>query len=126
MGDTESIRVVVIHPSPFLRRGVRLALEDEPDLAVVGEFGRAEPAVAEVSQLDPRVVVLSVSMSDMSGFAAYIQILEVAPDARIIMLTSQGHPRRADRHDTGWRCWLPADGRPRARPDPHRSLQRQR
>ena len=49
MGDTESIRVVVIHPSPLLRRGVRLALEDEPDLAVVGEFGRAEPAVAKVS-----------------------------------------------------------------------------
>ena len=89
MGDTESIRVVVIHPSPLLRRGVRLALEDEPDLAVVGEFGRAEPAVAKVSQLDPRVVVLSVSMPDMSGFAACIQILDVVPETRVIMLTSQ-------------------------------------
>ena len=48
MGDTESIRVVVIHPSPLLRRGVRLTLEDEPDLAVVGEFGRAEPAAGRV------------------------------------------------------------------------------
>ena len=91
MGDTQSIRVVVIHPSPLLRRGVRLALEDEPDLAVVGEFGRAEPAVAKVSQLDPRVV-LSVSMPDMSGFAACIQILDVAPETRVIMLTSQVAP----------------------------------
>ena len=89
MGDAESIRVVVIHPSPLLRRGVRLALEAEPDLAVVGEFGRGEPAVAKVSQLDPRVVVLSVSMPDMSGFAACIQILDAVPDARVIMLTSQ-------------------------------------
>lgn len=45
--------------------------------------------MAEVSQLDPQVVLLNVSMPDLSGFAACIQILDAVPETRVIMLTSR-------------------------------------
>jgi DNA-binding NarL/FixJ family response regulator len=89
MANEGLIRVIIVDASPFLRSGLKLALEAEEDFEVVAEYGTAAAAVAEADQIDPHVVLLSVTMPDLSGFEACLQILEVAPRARVIMLASQ-------------------------------------
>ena len=56
-------------------------------MEVVGAFGEIAPAIAELDHLDPRVVLLSVTMPEMSGFEACKQVLERAPGARVVMLS---------------------------------------
>ena len=81
------IKVLVVDRSEFLRAGLRRSLEAQPDMEVVGAFGEVAPAMAELDRLDPQVVLLSVTMPEMSGFEACKQVLERAPGARVVMLS---------------------------------------
>ena len=64
-----------------------MVLAQENDIEVVGEAGDAVAAVDRSSELLPDVVLLDVRMPKGSGIEACVQIKEVAPSARIIMLT---------------------------------------
>ncbi len=64
-----------------------MVLAQESDIEVVGEAGDAEAAVERAAELLPDVVLLDVRMPKGSGIEACVQIKEVAPSARIIMLT---------------------------------------
>ena len=64
-----------------------MVLAQEEDIEVVGEAGDAVAAVDRAAELLPDVVLLDVRMPKGSGIEACVQIKEVAPSARIIMLT---------------------------------------
>ena len=89
MGESESIRVLVVEISPILRLGLTSLLNREPDMKVVGHFDTGGKAVEALSQLRPEVVLVGTSLRDMSGFQACIDILEAAPVARVVLLTQQ-------------------------------------
>ena len=90
--DTEEavlIRVMIVDASELLRSGLKLSLESENDMQVVGEFGSACDAVTAAEELNPDVVLMSIALPDMTGFEACMRILDLVPRTRVVMLTSQ-------------------------------------
>jgi two-component system LytT family response regulator len=64
----EQIRVLIVDDEPLAREGVRLHLEDEPDMRVVGESANGEEAVEHIQTLAPELVFLDVQMPGLDGF----------------------------------------------------------
>ncbi len=83
----EPIRVLVADDHALFRRGLEMVLAQEPDFTLVGEAADGEEAVAKAADLLPDVVLLDVRMPKLSGIVAAAAIKEVAPVAKIIMLT---------------------------------------
>ena len=82
-----AIRVLLADDHALVRQGFRRILEDEHDIEVVGEAGGGAEAVALDQQLDPDVVVLDMSMPEINGLHAAIEILRRRPERPIMILS---------------------------------------
>src|SRR4029077_19752438 len=69
------ITVVLVDDHHLVRRGLRRLLEDDPEIAVVGEAADGDEAIRLVADLDPRVVVMDAAMRGTSGLSATRSIL---------------------------------------------------
>ena len=76
---TSSIRVLVCDDHALLRSGLRLLLEAESDIAVVGEAANADEAIESTGTLAPDVVLLDVVMPGRSGVDALPELLAAPP-----------------------------------------------
>ena len=90
---SKPIRVVLIDDSPIIRLGLRSALEDCPDLQIVGEAGTAADGVGTVNRLRPDVVMLDLNLPDKSGLLACRDILKARPGTAVLILTSSSSER---------------------------------
>jgi two-component system, NarL family, response regulator NreC len=86
------IRVVVVDDHAVVRSGLRLLLDAEEDIEVVGEAGDGHEAVFAVRAEKPDVVLLDVVMPGESGIEALPKLLHEAPDARVLILSMQDDP----------------------------------
>ena len=87
--NTEAkIRIVVVDDHEVVRHGLRLSLELEPDMMVVGEARTGEEAVQMVVADRPDVVLLDVRLEGADGPEVCRRILEVAPGTAVVMLTN--------------------------------------
>lgn len=91
--SAKPIRVLLIDDSPIIRLGLRSALEDYPDIVIVGEAGTANDGVIAVAQYKPDVVLLDLHLPDKSGFHACRQLLKAQPQTRVLILTSNSNER---------------------------------
>jgi DNA-binding NarL/FixJ family response regulator len=82
------IRVGIADDQQLIRYGVRMILEGEPDLEVVGEAEDGRSAVALVARERPDVLLLDVRMPGQDGIAAAAEILATDTPTRILMLTT--------------------------------------
>jgi DNA-binding NarL/FixJ family response regulator len=71
-----------------MRQGLRLLLEMEPGLQVVGETGNGQEALDAYARLLPDVVLMDIRMPVLDGVAATQQIRQRWPDSKIIILTT--------------------------------------
>ncbi|NEA38950.1 response regulator transcription factor [Streptomyces sp. SID11385] len=83
----EPIRVLVVDDHALFRRGLEIVLATEEDIEVVGEAGDGSEAVEKATDLLPDIVLMDVRMPKRGGIEACTAIKEVAPSAKIIMLT---------------------------------------
>lgn len=81
------LRILLADDHDILRQGLRLLLEAQPDLHVVGEARTGRSAVEQVTALQPDIVVLDISMPDMDGLEACQYIRKLHPDVQVLILT---------------------------------------
>lgn len=83
------IRLLLVDDEVSVRRGLRMQLELEPDVSVVGEAGDGETAVRIAPGLCPDVIVMDIRMKGMDGIAATRALCDTCPDAAVVMLSLQ-------------------------------------
>jgi DNA-binding NarL/FixJ family response regulator len=86
------IRILLVDDHELLRAGLRSRLEREPGIAVVGEADTAERAVVMARKLQPDVVLLDLLMPRKSGYEAIPELAQVAPQAKVLVVSSQTAP----------------------------------
>ena len=85
-------RIDLIDDPTVLRQAVRLMLEAEPELSVVGEAGEAEAAIREVARLAPDVAIVDLKLPGTGGLAAIPEILRRSPKTAVIAFTMYNNP----------------------------------
>jgi DNA-binding NarL/FixJ family response regulator len=81
-------RVFLIDNHAVVREGLRLLIDAQPDMHVVGEYGRGRDAAFAVSQAGGAdVVILDISMPDTTGIRVAADLREALPDMKIVALT---------------------------------------
>jgi len=74
----------------LVREGLRMVLELQKDIQIVGEAGDGRQAVALVKKLRPAVVLMDIAMPLLNGLEATRQIRKDFPDIKVIILSSHG------------------------------------
>lgn len=98
---TRRIRVFIADDHAVLRAGLRMLIDAQPDMQVVGEAEDGEEAVRRVVSLRPEVALVDVSMPRLDGLEVVRRLQESAPQVRVLILSmydDEGYLRRALEH----------------------------
>lgn len=83
-----AMRILLVDDHEVVRRGLRVLLETEEDLEVVGEAGTGADAIRRTGFDSPDLVVMDVRLPDGSGIEACREIRSSFPQVKVLMLTS--------------------------------------
>ena len=86
--ERKPIGVFVLEDQEIVRRGIRVLLEAEPDIEVIGEASTASSALAQIPALRPGVAVLDVRLPDGDGVSVCREVRSRAPEVACLMLTA--------------------------------------
>jgi len=81
------IRILLADDHQLMRSGVRLMLEREPDLSVVGEASDGREAVSLAKTLKPEVAVMDIGMPNLNGIEAAHQMTQENPELAIVIVS---------------------------------------
>ncbi len=86
------IRVFIADDHAVLRAGLRLLIQAQDDMQVVGEAGDFAEALAQLRMVQPEVITLDLSMPGGLGLGAIEKIRDRLPGSRVIVLTMHDDP----------------------------------
>ena len=86
------IEVVLVDDHAVVRSGLRLLLDAQDDIEVVGEAGNAKDAIFRARALKPDVILLDVVMPGESGIDVLPQLLHESPETKVLVLSMQDDP----------------------------------
>ena len=83
----KKIRVLIVDDHAVVRAGIRLLLDSQPDMKVVGEAQDGQESLVQVRKLKPDVVLMDITMPGMGGVEATQAIKKAYPQVQILALT---------------------------------------
>ena len=86
------IRVFLLEDHTVLRQAVRVMLETEGDIEVIGEAGDAESGVPAIARMRPNVALVDLKMPGSSGLGAIREILAGSPSTGVVVFTMFNNP----------------------------------
>lgn len=105
----QPLKVLVVDDSGFFRRRIVEMLATDPRLAVVGEAGNGQEAVARAAELKPDVITMDIEMPVMDGISAVRRIMAARPTSILMFssLTHEGAKATLDALEAGAMDFLP-------------------
>jgi NarL family two-component system response regulator LiaR len=82
------IRVLIADDHPIVRQGLKVVLDAQPDMELVGEAANGEQVVRQARDLQPDVIILDLRMPVVDGLTAMREINRLGLATRILVLTS--------------------------------------
>ncbi len=92
-----AISVYLVDDHAVVRDGLRVLLEANPDIKVVGDAADGRQALIEIQSLQPDVVIMDISMPDINGLAVTEHVLQASSHIRVIILSMFGTPEHVQR-----------------------------
>ena len=86
------IRILVADDHSVVRKGIRMLLEDEADIQIVGEAADGDEAIDMLANIEPDVLLLDITMPRMSGIEALKVISQQYPKVRTLMFSMHNNP----------------------------------
>ncbi|MDH5299088.1 MAG: response regulator transcription factor, partial [Desulfobulbaceae bacterium] len=83
----QKIRIAIADDHSIVRTGVRQMIDSQPNMEVVSEAATGHELLKQVKQLHPEVVVLDISMPQLSGLEIIPLIKDASPGTQVVMLT---------------------------------------
>lgn len=83
----DKIKVLLADDHAILRAGLKMLLDAEPDIEVVGEAEDGLAAIQKTNKLKPDVVLMDIAMPGLNGLQATKEILAAHPDVKVLVLT---------------------------------------
>ena len=125
MQATEPVRILLVDDQPLFRKAIATLVDEQPDLAVVGEAENGLDALEKAHALQPDLVVMDVEMPVMDGVEAVRLIRDQLPGVKVVMLTvSESEDHLFDAIRFGAQGYLLKDLRPEQLYDMLRSVMR--
>jgi DNA-binding NarL/FixJ family response regulator len=92
----QSITVLLAEDHVVVREGLRILIEADGDIKVIGEAKTGREAISMTRRFRPSVVVMDVAMPLLNGIQATQQILSEAPKTKILILSAHADPEYVD------------------------------
>ena len=80
-------RLLICDDHPLVREGIKATLLQEPTIEIVAEASNGREAVAEAKRVRPEMVLLDMSMPELNGLEATIQIKEIDNQIKVLIMT---------------------------------------
>ncbi len=91
------MRVLLADDHALVRAGIRVLLEELPDVSVIGECSNGRDAVRETRRLKPDLVIMDMSMPELNGADATQRIITDCPETRVLVLSMHNDSRYVQR-----------------------------
>lgn len=85
---TAPVRIVLVDDQALFRAGIRMVIDSQPDLEVVGEASDGREGIEVVRATHPDLVLMDVRMPVMDGLTATAEILRESDPPRVVVLTT--------------------------------------
>ncbi len=83
----KKLRIFVVDDHAVLRDGLKLLINSQPDMEIVGEAGDGETACRQIEAMQPDVVLMDVSMPHLNGAQATERLKTLCPQVKVVVLT---------------------------------------
>jgi DNA-binding NarL/FixJ family response regulator len=81
------LRVLLADDHAIVRQGLKLLIDSQPDMAVIGESADGNGVLDQATALEPDIIVMDISMPGMNGLVATRTLKRARPDVKIVALT---------------------------------------